>query len=151
MCQQNTRLVFGQADFVTKKKLWIFSRKLRIIQVRGENMIVTTAILMDNLKEYKARSNKIARKVENKEIFPIVRGLYETNPDTSGHLLAASIYAPSYLSFDYARPTITSYLRLCTITHLPLMARRKKRFTPIILAPTFFVMFQKKLTQLVFV
>ncbi|MDX9948714.1 MAG: hypothetical protein RBS38_15240 [Bacteroidales bacterium] len=65
-------------------------------------MIVTTAMLMDNLKEYKAPANKIARMVENKEIVPIVRGLYETDPDTAGHLLAASIYAPSYLSFDYA-------------------------------------------------
>lgn len=65
-------------------------------------MIVTTSMLMDNLKEYKAPANKISRMVENKEIIPIVRGLYETNPDTAGHLLAASIYAPSYLSFDYA-------------------------------------------------
>lgn len=65
-------------------------------------MIVTTAMLLENLKQYKAPLNKIARMVKNNEIFPIVRGLYETNPDTVGHLLAASIYAPSYLSFDYA-------------------------------------------------
>ena len=65
-------------------------------------MIVTTAMLLENLKQYKAPLNKISRMVKNNEIFPIVRGLYETNPDTVGHLLAASIYAPSYLSFDYA-------------------------------------------------
>lgn len=65
-------------------------------------MIVTTAMLLENLKQYKAPLNKISRMVKNNEIFPIVRGLYETNPDTAGHLLAKSIYAPSYLSFDYA-------------------------------------------------
>ena len=65
-------------------------------------MIVTTAMILENLKQYKAPLNKISRMVKNNEILPIVRGLYETNPDTAGHLLATSIYAPSYLSFDYA-------------------------------------------------
>lgn len=30
------------------------------------------------------------------------RGMYETDPDTPGHLLAGSIYGPSYISFEYA-------------------------------------------------
>lgn len=35
-------------------------------------------------------------------MFPVVRGIYETNRNTSGYLLASYIYGPSYLSFEYA-------------------------------------------------
>lgn len=65
-------------------------------------MIKTTAMLKEELKDYKAPSNKILNMVKNEELFPIVRGLYETDNSTSGYLLAASIYNPSYLSFDFA-------------------------------------------------
>lgn len=65
-------------------------------------MIKTTAMLVEELNNYKASNNKILNMVKNKELFPIVRGLYETDSNTSGYLLAASIYNPSYLSFDFA-------------------------------------------------
>lgn len=65
-------------------------------------MIKTTAMLLDELHEYRAPANKLARMVNQKEIHPIIRGLYETNLNTPGHLLAASLYGPSYLSFEYA-------------------------------------------------
>lgn len=65
-------------------------------------MIKTTTMLKEELKDYKAPNNKIMHMVKNNELFPIVRGLYETDRNTAGYLLAASIYNPSYLSFDYA-------------------------------------------------
>lgn len=66
-------------------------------------MIMTTAMLLDELqKDYQYPANKLARMVAQGSIFPIVRGLYETQPATPGHLLAASIYGPSYLSFEFA-------------------------------------------------
>ena len=39
---------------------------------------------------------------ERGEVFPITRGLYETDPNVPGYLLAGSIYGPSYISFEYA-------------------------------------------------
>lgn len=65
-------------------------------------MIKTTKILIEELKDYSAPNNKIINMVKNKALFPIVRGLYETDGNTSGYLLASSIYNPSYLSFDFA-------------------------------------------------
>lgn len=65
-------------------------------------MIKTTAMLLHDYKTYSAPANKIARLVNEGSLVPIVRGLYETDRTTSGHLLAASIYGPSYISFDYA-------------------------------------------------
>ncbi len=65
-------------------------------------MIQTTAMVLDRLQEYRDPANKLARMVAQGNIFPVVRGLYVTDSNTPGHLLAASIYGPSYLSFDYA-------------------------------------------------
>lgn len=65
-------------------------------------MIKTTSMLLDELKEYASPKTKLARMVKNGECFPITRGLYETDPDTPGYLLAGSIYGPSYISFEYA-------------------------------------------------
>jgi len=65
-------------------------------------MIKTTAMLLDELQDYRYPANKLARMAAQGEIFPVVRGLYVTDRNTPGHLLAASIYGPSYLSFDYA-------------------------------------------------
>lgn len=65
-------------------------------------MIRTTAMLLDELQDYRYPANKLARMVTQGDIFPVVRGLYVTDGNTPGHLLAASIYGPSYLSFDYA-------------------------------------------------
>ena len=65
-------------------------------------MIKTTAMLMDELKDFTNRKTKIARMVKRGEIYPIVKGFYETDPSVSPHLLAATIYQPSYVSFQYA-------------------------------------------------
>lgn len=65
-------------------------------------MIKTYAILMEELKDYSAPSNKLARMVKDGLYTSVVRGLYETEKTTPGYLLAGSIYGPSYLSFDFA-------------------------------------------------
>lgn len=65
-------------------------------------MIKTTAMLLDELQDYRYPANKLARMVEQGSVFPVVRGLYVSDSKTPGHLLAASIYGSSYLSFDYA-------------------------------------------------
>ena len=66
-------------------------------------MIITTAMLLDELHDYRYPANKLARMVAQGKIFPVVRGLYTTDDTIPGHLLAASIYGPSYLSFAYAQ------------------------------------------------
>jgi predicted transcriptional regulator of viral defense system len=65
-------------------------------------MIKTTAILMEELKEYVNPTAKIRRLVNKGELIPVTRGLYETDSKISGHVLASIIYGPSYLSFEYA-------------------------------------------------
>lgn len=65
-------------------------------------MIKTFAMLAENLQGYARPKAKISRMAANGEIFPIVKGLYETDKATPGYLLAGSICGPSYISFDYA-------------------------------------------------
>ena len=80
----------------------IFSNNCSIIAIGGENMLKTHLVLMDELKNYASPAKKIERMVKSGALTRVVRGLYETDPHTPGHLLAASIYGPSYLSFEYA-------------------------------------------------
>lgn len=65
-------------------------------------MIKTTAILMDELKEYVNPTAKIRRLVDIGNLIPIIRGLYETDGNIPGYYLAPVIYGPSYLSFEFA-------------------------------------------------
>lgn len=65
-------------------------------------MIKTTNIILEELGRYDAPANKLTRMVREGMLFQIRRGLYETNPETPGYLLAGSIYGPSYLSFEFA-------------------------------------------------
>lgn len=65
-------------------------------------MLKTHLVLMDELKSYASPAKKIERMVKNGELTRVVRGLYETDSHTPGYLLSASIYGPSYLSFEYA-------------------------------------------------
>ena len=58
---------------------------------------------------------------------PVIRGLYETDPNTAGYLLAGSIYGPSYLSFDFA---LSYYGMIPEIVHTVTCAtynKKKKR------------------------
>lgn len=65
-------------------------------------MIKTTAMLKEELKSFANPAAKIQRLVKDRELFPIIRGLYETDNSVPGHYLAPVIYGPSYLSFDFA-------------------------------------------------
>jgi hypothetical protein len=65
-------------------------------------MIKTTAMILDELKNYASPKNKLSRMAKSGEIVQIVKGLYETDYNTPPYLLAGSIYGPSYISFDFA-------------------------------------------------
>ena len=65
-------------------------------------MIYTTETLREELANYQNPNDKIHRMIQAGKLFPVVKGLYTTDPNMNGKLLAGSIYGPSYLSFDYA-------------------------------------------------
>ena len=65
-------------------------------------MIKTYQLLIEELKEYKNPKTKIGRMVKNKELFPIAKGLYETDSHVDPFFLADPLYSPSYISFETA-------------------------------------------------
>lgn len=65
-------------------------------------MIKTTNELLFQLQEYKNPKTKIQRLVKEGKLFPIRRGIYETEENVSMFLLAGTIYSPSYISFASA-------------------------------------------------
>lgn len=65
-------------------------------------MIITTQQLKEKYSNYANAMTKIGRDVKQGKLFPIVKGIYETDEKTYGAKLAQVIYGPSYLSFDYA-------------------------------------------------
>ncbi len=64
-------------------------------------MVITTSELLMKYTSYADTKGKIRRLVNEKKLIPLTRGLYEDNPDADASALAAWIYGPSYLSFDY--------------------------------------------------
>lgn len=65
-------------------------------------MIFTTQMLVEQYRHYANPKAKIGRLVHEEKLYPLTRGLYETDPSAPGYCLAGAIYGPSYLSFDYA-------------------------------------------------
>ena len=65
-------------------------------------MIFTTQMLIERYKNYANPQAKIRRLADEGELFPLTRGLYETDGSVPGYCLAGAIFGPSYLSFDYA-------------------------------------------------
>lgn len=65
-------------------------------------MIQTTSMILEQLQDYANPRTKLSRLVREKKYFSIINGLYETEEKVAGHLLAGSIYGPSYLSFAFA-------------------------------------------------
>lgn len=65
-------------------------------------MMIPYEILKEKYKEYSNVDNKIGREVRDGKLYKIIKGLYETDPNTPGYLLAQAIYGPSYISFEYA-------------------------------------------------
>ena len=64
-------------------------------------MILTTQQLKERYAHLSNRTARISRDIKNGEIFPLVKGVYETDANVHGAKLAQFIYGPSYLSFDY--------------------------------------------------
>ena len=52
--------------------------------LRGENMIKTTNMLLEELGNYSNPKTRLSRMVKQKKIFPITRGLYETDRNVPG-------------------------------------------------------------------
>ncbi|MCF0237299.1 MAG: hypothetical protein HUK24_01765, partial [Sphaerochaetaceae bacterium] len=65
-------------------------------------MIITTEQLNHEYRFLKDPRHKIFNETQKGKLFPIKRGLYETDKTTPGYLLANSLLGPSYLSFEYA-------------------------------------------------
>lgn len=64
-------------------------------------MIVTTLQLKEYYSDYADPKGKILRDIKNGKLFPLIKGLYETDPNAYAPKLAQFIYGPSYISFDY--------------------------------------------------
>lgn len=64
-------------------------------------MIITIEQIKEKNPNIKDIKGKISRDIYNNKLFPLVKGLYETNGNIEGYKLAQFIYGPSYLSFDY--------------------------------------------------
>lgn len=92
-------------------------------------MIITNKLAKFNLIDYSNKNNKISRDIKDGKLFKIITGLYETNPNTPGYLLAGSIYGPSYISFEYA---LSFYglipERVTTITCASFDKKKKKQY-----------------------
>lgn len=65
-------------------------------------MVLTTQQLKEKYSNYSNYLTKINREVKNNNLFPLVKGFYETDPNVDGIKLAQFIYGPSYISFDFA-------------------------------------------------
>lgn len=92
-------------------------------------MLITNNIIKENLEDYSNKNTKLSREVRNGKLFKIINGLYETNQNIPGYLLAGSIYGPSYISFEYA---LSFYglipERVTTITCATFNKRKKKQY-----------------------
>lgn len=71
-------------------------------------MIKTYLMILDELKNYANPKMKLNRLIKEGKYTKIRKGLYETDKNVAGYLLASSLYGPSYLSFDFA----LSYYRM---------------------------------------
>lgn len=92
-------------------------------------MIKTTCILLEELKAYANPKAKLSRMVKKGECFQITKGLYETDKNTPGYLLAGSIYGPSYISFEYALGLYGMIPEaVYTITNATFEKKKKKKY-----------------------
>ena len=92
-------------------------------------MIITNDIAKSNFNDFSNKNTKLSREVRAGKLFKIINGLYETNQNTPGYLLAGSIYGPSYISFEYA----LSYYglipeKVTTITSATFNKKKKKQY-----------------------
>ena len=92
-------------------------------------MIKTTDMILEELQSYANPKTKLSRMVKQGKYFQIARGLYETDKNVPGHLLAGSIYGPSYISFEYALGFYGMIPEaVYTITSANFEKRKKKKY-----------------------
>ena len=65
-------------------------------------MLYTTQMLLEKYHDYQDPFGKIKRLCSEGKLYPVTKGLYETDGNLDGELMSAAIYGPSYLSFNYA-------------------------------------------------
>jgi hypothetical protein len=65
-------------------------------------MIQTTLNVMDQLSEYASPKARLTRLLKSGKLIQVRRGLYVDDLATSKKALAALVYGPSYISFQYA-------------------------------------------------
>lgn len=92
-------------------------------------MVFFKSLAIKDYNDYSNKDTKLLRDIKDKKLFKITNGLYETDPNTPGYLLASSIYGPSYISFEYA----LSYYglipeRVTTITCATFEKKKKKEY-----------------------
>lgn len=81
--------------------MFVLSQKCYFLQLFGVNMIITTQQLKEHYSHLSDPIGRISRDVKRGLLFPLVKGIYETDANAHGSRLAQFIYGPSYLSFDY--------------------------------------------------
>ena len=54
-------------------------------------MIISNNFIKSKLGEYSNKNNKISRLIKDNKLYKVVNGLYETEKNTPGYLLAGSI------------------------------------------------------------
>ncbi len=72
------------------------------IRLDKSEPIIDSLRMKDMLGALSDKRGKIARLIKDGELIPLRRGLYATQPDIHPYCLAASIYGPSYISFETA-------------------------------------------------
>ena len=89
-------------------------------------MIQTTATLLFQLEQqgYRNPYTKIQRLVREKKLIPIRRGLYETDPNVSPHLLAGVIYSPSLCVICFGSLGIWDDSGTCLCVHFSHTAQK---------------------------
>lgn len=92
-------------------------------------MVINNDMAKNEYDEYSNKDTKLSREIRDGKLFRIINGLYETDPNTPGYLLASSIYGPSYISFEYA---LSFYglipERVTTITSATFDKKKKKEY-----------------------
>lgn len=92
-------------------------------------MIITSEIIKNKFTNYSNKYTKVGREIKKGKYFRIINGLYETDPNIPGYLLASSIYGPSYISFEYA---LSFYglipERVTTVTSATFDKKKKKQY-----------------------
>ena len=106
----------------------------------GENMLKTNDIIKNELSNYSNKDTKLTREVNKGNLIKIVNGLYETDPNTPGYLLASSIYGPSYIFLNM--PYYTYGLILERVNVVTCATLNKKRNIILFLVTLLIVMFQ---------